>query len=146
MSKLSMYYLLFPMIYSQPLTQFQLDGAVAHITDGQRELMAMLDNEYQAKYAVNFWDTLSGSVTVGAMLMIIGLTVGVSVICCWLRCQWSEVIGGIERTYAARIRSNHNTSSALAIIESRTRADARTSALLMTTTDAPPSYTDLFQN
>ena len=131
---------------SQPLTQFQLDGAIAHITDGQRDLMAMLDEEYKASYAVNFWDTLSGSVTVGAMLMIIGLTVGVSVICCWLRCQWSEVLTGIERTYAARVRSERNTSSAMAIIESRAQSNARTSAILMTTSDTPPAYTDLFQD
>ena len=146
MPKIQLHLILLGVATAQPLTQYQLDGAVAHITDGQRDLMAMLDDEYESKYAVNFWNTLSGSVTIGAMLMIIGLTVGVSLICCWLKYQWSEILTGIERTYINRSRLSSNASAAMTIINSQTHSNARSSTLLMTSMDTPPSYTELFQN
>ena len=146
MQKIQFCCVLFNFVAAQPLTQYQLDGAVAHITDGQRDLMAMLDDEYEARYAVNFWNTLSGSVTIGAMLMIIGVTVGVSLICCWLRYQWSEVLTGIERTYINRSQLGSNSSTAMAIVNSQTPSNARTSTLLMASMDTPPSYTELFRS
>ena len=126
-----------PAGFGEPVSQFQLDGAVAYITDGQRELMAMLDSKYEAEHATNFWNTVSGSVTIGAMLMIIGMTVGVSLICCWLRNQWDDILTGIERTY-----STHGSGS-MDFIESQMLATSRAGAILLTNSEAPPAYTDI---
>ena len=128
---------------AQPLTQFQLDGAVAYITDGQRELMGMLDAKYEAEHAVNFWNTVSGSVTIGAMLMIIGMTVGVSLICCWLKHQWSSILASVERAYAAR--RDPTGPSTISIMEAQMQATARTSTILVSNLDAPPAYTDIYE-
>ena len=125
-----------PCNYAAPLTSHALTAMTADITDGQREIMAMLDDSYLRQFNPDFWDTVSGSVTIGAMLMMLGLTVGVSLICCWLRYQWEDVIADAERALHSQARTRRTAEYSV--------TNTRSNALLMTAVpDSPPSYHEL---
>ena len=127
-----------PCNYAAPLTSHALTAMTADITDGQREIMAMLDDSYLRQFNPDFWDTVSGSVTIGAMLMMLGLTVGVSLICCWLRYQWEDAIADAERALQSQARTRRST------VPNFNSVNARSSTLLLTTfTDSPPSYHEI---
>ena len=132
---------LVPFNYAASLSSHALTTLTADITDGQREIMAMLDDAYLRQFNPDFWDTVSGSVTIGAMLMMLGLTVGVSLICCWLRYQWEDVIADAERALHSQARARQ---SAAVNFDTVNAANARSNALLLTAiSDSPPSYHDL---
>ena len=111
------------------------DLVVAQITDGQREILAVMDEYYYGETGEDFWDSFSGSLTIGAMLMFMGISVGVSIICAWLRCQWQDLLSRAN---------NAATPSAQLLTNRHAHIIARVQDTSIAIGDAPPRYEELF--
>jgi len=77
--------------FGYPSSMDSLD-IIAELTDGQREILAVIDEYYYTVDQANgFWSSVPGSVTVGAMVSILSMAVALVLLCCWLRCKWAAL-------------------------------------------------------
>ena len=116
-----------------------LDGdmLIAEITDGQREILAVMDEYYYTATGHSFWNSSSGFLTIGAMMMVMGMSIGISLICAWLRYHWSDIMSTVNNR-APLIPSTLGNNRQAHVV-------TRVHDTAITISDAPPNYDDLFQ-
>ena len=75
-----------------------LDTAEDYYMDlakGQRDILGMFDKLFDKEG--KFWTSFSGGVTIGGMIGLGCVGIGVIMMCCWISKQWDDVLGIITR-------------------------------------------------
>ena len=93
------------------------------LAQGQRDVMAILD-DLVAK-TEPFLTSFSGGITLGSMIGVGCIAIGVSLMCCWLSRQWDDILANVTRMLSRNAPA----------------APVMTNTVNFTTvTDSPPAY------
>ena len=107
---------------------------VAELSDGHREIMAVMDEYFYNEANKNYWDTLSGSMTIGSMLMVLGMSIGISLICAWLRYKWTSLLGAARDSRSRMAMAGHACRI------------SHYQDTVISVSDTPPPYDELFNS
>ena len=113
---------------------------IAELSDGQREILSVMDQYYYGLVDEenNFWQSVPGSMTVGAMIALLSLAFIVCIGCCWLRCKWASI-------FCVPLQTAQSNSLFLEQSFRTSRLGSSTVAvnsIAAVYSDAPPQYPD----
>ena len=120
------------LINSVPIPQKTLES----LEYGQRQILSQIGH-------VAVWKFPEGPMTLGGLLVAVGLSLGVCLMCCYMHCQWREMTQGAADAVQSMVQrhsrdnevfANASTNMVLAAVD--------TSSMVVheATFDDPPSY------
>ena len=114
-------------VASAPSDIDNLDDAVTSVKDGQKNIMFVMNSNHAAEMKQLM--TWREFLVLGAALIVLGIVIGIGLMCCWVNRQWDHMAYQVER----------------AAINSARQVMREMVAASHNQTDRPPSYDDAME-